>query len=326
MPIDGSGRSVRYLRISLTDACNLSCRYCMPDQIAFRPARELMTNEEVLRLIQQFAAVGFEKIRFTGGEPTLRDNLLGLIQSTRELDGIREVVLTTNGLLLKELARPLVHAGLQRVNINLNTLQPRVYRRITRGGRFKEAWEGLLAADREGLQIKINSVILRGYNDGKDPAELARLTLTRPWDVRFIEAMPLGSVASFQQSSRVSESKVRRMVVQALGPLTPVRDSRSGGQVRLYRLQGASGRVGFISSVAHPFCDKCTRARLTADGKMRLCLLQEDEIDLLTPLREGATDKALRELIRKGLKRKPAGHDLAHRKTPRNRVMSEIGG
>jgi cyclic pyranopterin phosphate synthase len=326
MPLDGSGRPIHYLRISLTDACNLRCLYCMPDQISFRPARELMTNEEVLRFIRLFAEAGFEKIRFTGGEPTLRDHLLDLIQDACKVPGLKEVCLTTNGVRLQELARPLVHAGLQRININLNTLHPKRFRQITRGGRFDDAWKGLLAADQEGLKIKLNAVILRGYNDGDDPAELARLTLEHPWEVRFIEAMPVGTVAGFQQSARVGETEVRQMITKTLGPLTPLHSEPANGNVRLYQLSGALGRVGFISSLAHPFCAACTRARLTADGKMRLCLLQEDEIDLLSPLREGASDRQIKELIRKGLSRKPARHELARHKPPKNRVMSEIGG
>ncbi|MFH0879169.1 MAG: GTP 3',8-cyclase MoaA [Lentisphaerota bacterium] len=326
MARDRSGRTLNYLRVSLTDACNLRCLYCMPEEISFRPARQLLTNEELSRLLRLFASLGFEKIRFTGGEPTLRDNLAGLIQNTRAIPGVREVLLTTNGAHLKQLARPLVHAGLQRINISLNTLDPGRFTFITRGGSFDKTWEGILEAEREGLSIKLNAVILKGINDRQDPAALARLTLEHPWQIRFIELMPLGDVAEFQRHGTVNEHAVFQQIQQALGPLVPLNGHNGNSMARLYRLSGAAGTIGFISPYSHPFCGQCSRARLTADGKLRLCLLQETEMDLMTPLRTGATDDALKTIMVEALQAKPDGHRLHEQHAPPNRGMSEIGG
>lgn len=326
MPLDRFSRDITYLRVSLTDRCNLRCVYCMPEDIKFRPRAELMQDDELFTLIRVFAGLGFHKYRLTGGEPTVRANIVEIVRRMTSTPGVRAVSMTTNGLLLKELAQPLASAGLQRVNVSIDTLDPAKFKRLTRWGAVQDVWDGILAAERAGLTpMKLNAVIVRGYNDD-DVVELAALTLERPWQMRFIEMMPFGDVAEFQQAQVVTAEEMRARITAHLGPLEPVDGGRLDGEARLYRLRGAQGEVGFISSVTEPFCASCNRARLTADGKLRLCLLREYEVDVLTPLRAGASEAELRALITQAVWHKPWGHGLAHNVVPLNRVMSEIGG
>jgi GTP 3',8-cyclase len=323
---DRFGRRFNYLRISVTDACNLSCIYCMPEGMIFRPRGDLLQDDEICRLVRLFAKLGFSKFRLTGGEPTVRENIAGLVRRIRKTSGVREVAMTTNGMLLSRLAVPLARAGLRRINVRLDTLDPEKFRSMSRLGNLDEVWAGILAAENAGLEIKINAVVLRGFNDTKDAIELARMSLARSWHIRFLEVMPLGELSGFQRGSIVAESELRETLTAALGPLAPVEAKNPGGAARLYRLPNAAGMIGFISSVTQPFCSACGRARLTADGHLRLCLLRENEVDLRTPLRAGAHDGELETLIRDALRSKPREHDLAHDLVPRNRVMSEIGG
>jgi cyclic pyranopterin phosphate synthase len=326
MSFDKFGRNINYLRISLTDKCNLRCVYCMPEEMTFRPSAELLQDDEILRLVELFAGLGFEKIRLTGGEPTVRANLVDLVDQIAQTEGIKIVAMTTNGLLLNQLAQPLSDAGLERVNISIDTLNPDKFKTVTRWGEVQDVWEGIAAADAAGLAVKLNAVIVRGYNDTDDVVDLARLTLHQPWQIRFIEMMPFGDVADFQQAGVVTEEELRQTISAALGPLTVTNDGKLDGEARLYQLPDAPGTLGFISSVSNPFCESCSRARLTADGRLRLCLLREMEVDLLTPLRSGASDAELRELIEEAIWLKPWGHGLAQDVIPLNRVMSEIGG
>ncbi|WP_448591835.1 GTP 3',8-cyclase MoaA [Thermoflexus hugenholtzii] len=326
MVLDQFGRHIRYLRISLTDRCNLRCIYCMPEQMVFLPREELLTDDELIRLARLFAELGFDKIRLTGGEPTVRPHLVELVARMAALPGIREISMTTNGLRLKALAEPLARAGLKRVNISLDTLDPEKFRRITRWGRLEDVWEGILAAEAAGLTpIKLNAVVVRGYNDS-DVIDLAALTLSRPWQVRFIEVMPFADVAPFAQQAVVSTAEMIRALESEFGPLEPVGDGRLDGEARVYRIRGAVGTVGFISPVSEPFCAQCNRVRLTAEGRLRLCLLRDDEVDLREPLRSGASDEELKALIRSAIWRKPWGHGLPEGVIPMARVMSQIGG
>ena len=326
MAIDRFGRRIHYLRISLTDHCNLRCVYCMPEEMTFRPNAELMQDDEILKLVRLFASMGFDKFRLTGGEPTIRAHVVDLVRQIASVEGVRTLTMTTNGVLLKKLARPLAEAGLQRVNISLDTLDPQRFHHLTRWGTLEDVWEGIRAAEAAGLTpVKINSVVVFGYNEN-DLANLARLTLDHPWQVRYIEMMPFAGATDVQLRYVVSAQEMQERIEAVLGPLEPVNGGALDGEARLYRLPGAQGDVGFIASVSNPFCADCTRARLTADGRLRLCLLRDGEVDLLTPLRAGASLEDLRQLIVNGIWYKPWGHGLAEGIIPLDRTMSEIGG
>jgi len=323
---DQYGRELTDLRISLTDRCNLRCVYCMPaDGIDFRPPEELLQDAELLLLVRAAAELGVRKVRLTGGEPTVRPGLVDLVRAIRATPGIEDIALTTNGLLLDRLAAPLAGAGLNRVNVSLDTLDPARFAAITRGGRVEQVTAGIAAAEAAGLlPIKINTVVVRGFND-TDVVSLAALTLTRPWEVRFIEMMPFGPVGDFAEAGVVKSEETMAQVEAALGPLAPV-DLSGGDPARTYRLPGAAGTLGFISPVSNPFCARCGRLRLTADGRLRLCLLRDDEVDLLTPLRRGASYDELKQIFRAGAFRRPFGHALAERLYPQARAMIQIGG
>ncbi len=324
--LDSFGRKIHYLRISLTDRCNLRCVYCMPeDGPGFAKSASLMTDDELLRLIRLAAELGIDRIRLTGGEPTVRPNLVGLVARLHDIPGIREIALTTNGTLLEKLAVALKQAGLTRVNISIDTLDPERFARITRLGKAEAVWRGLHAAERAGLHpIKLNAVIIRDFNLN-DLVELARLTLDHPWEMRFIEVMPIGSIADFQIDSLVPVTEIKARLESALGRLEPL-DWDGHVPARSFRIPGAEGTIGLISSVSEPFCEGCNRVRLTADGKLRLCLLRDTEVDLLSPLRAGASDDALRELMRASIYAKPWGHTLTDSVHPEFRYSSEIGG
>lgn len=327
MALDRYGRTINYLRISLTDRCNLRCVYCMPEDMTFRPPTDLLQDGELFRLFPIFAdLLGFQKFRLTGGEPTLRQGIVDIVGAIAQLPTVRDVALTTNGLLLSKLAEPLAAAGLQRVNISIDTLDPDKFKALTRWGDVYDVWNGIKAAEDVGLNIKLNAVVVRGFNDQQDTIDLARLTLDFPWQVRFIEMMPFGDVAEFQQANTVSEAELLSTIGKALGSPTLLNNGQLDGEARLYQLPNAVGTLGFISPVSQPFCAGCNRARLTADGRLRLCLLREKELDVMTPMREGATDAELRQLIEDAIWMKPWGHGLAEEEVPHNRVMSEIGG
>lgn len=326
MALDRYGRRLNYLRISLTDHCNLRCLYCMPEEMVFRPSAELMQDDEIFTFVRLFTSLGFDKIRLTGGEPTVRLHVVDLVRQIAHTPGVNKLTMTTNGVLLSKLAIPLAEAGLQRVNISLDTLDPDKFQTLTRWGAVDDVWAGIQAAESAGLTpIKINAVVVRGYNED-DMANLARLTQGHPWQVRFIELMPFGGNNNFQTGQLVPVSEMQAHIESALGPLELVNGGQLDGEARIYSMPGAVGNIGFISSVSAPFCHSCTRARLTADGRLRLCLLREGEVDLLTPLRSGAGIAELRQLIIDGLWNKPWGHGLAEGVIPLNREMSEIGG
>ncbi len=323
---DAFGRHIHYLRISLTDRCNLRCVYCMPEQVVFRPSEELLTDEELFTVLRAMSALGFDKFRLTGGEPTVRPGLVDIVRELAALPTTREVAMTTNGIRLAKLAHPLKRAGLKRVNISIDSLDPAKFKRITRWGDLQDVLDGIAAAEDAGLTpIKLNAVVIRGFNEDDVPA-LAALTLDKPWQFRFIEVMPFADVAEFQQAAIVTTAEMIARIEAALGPLTLENDGKLDGEAKLYRLPGARGVIGFISPVSEPFCASCNRVRLTADGKLRLCLLKDGELDLRAPLRRGATADDLQDLIRQAIWRKPWGHELSNGVIPMNRIMSEIGG
>jgi len=276
--------------------------------------------------VRLFASLGFDKFRLTGGEPTVRAHIVDLVAGIAATPGVRSLSMTTNGVLLERLAQPLAQAGLQRVNISIDTLDPEKFRRLTRWGSLEDVWNGTLAAEAAGLTpIKLNAVVVRGYNES-DVVDLARLTLDHPWQMRFIEMMPFAGATDLQLNQAVTAAEIQDRIEAEFGPLQVANGGELDGEARLFRLPGALGEVGFISSVTVPFCAACTRARLTADGRLRLCLLREGEVDLLTPLRSGASLEELRQVILDGVWYKPWGHGLAEGIIPLNRVMSEIGG
>ena len=254
---DQYGRDLTDLRISLTDRCNLRCVYCMPAEgIDFRPSEELLQDDELLLLVRVAAELGVRKVRLTGGEPTVRPGLVPLVREIHDTAGIEDIALTTNGLLLDRLAGPLAEAGLRRVNVSLDTLDAAKFAAITRGGRVEQVTAGIAAAEAVGLvPIKINAVIVRGFNDA-DVVPLAALTLTRPWEVRFIEMMPFSTVGDFAEAGVVKSEETMAKIESALGALTAV-DLSGDDPARTYRLPRAAGSLGFISPVSNPFCAKC---------------------------------------------------------------------
>lgn len=326
MPDDRFGRNIHYLRISLTDHCNLRCLYCMPEDMTFRPNAELMQDEEIILLLRLFTSLGFDKIRLTGGEPTIRAHVVDLVREIAATAGVNSLSMTTNGILLGKLAAPLKEAGLQRVNISLDTLDPTRFKSLTRWGKFEDVWTGIQAAEAVGLTpLKLNMVVVRDHNID-DVVSMANLTYEHDWQMRFIEMMPFAGQTGFQTSLVVSDAEILEMISTKLDQPKLLNQGMLDGEARLYRLPGAKGTLGFISSVTNPFCAGCTRARLTADGKLRLCLLKEKEVDLLTPLRAGATLEDLRAMILDGIWWKPWGHGLAQGEIATNRTMSQIGG
>jgi GTP 3',8-cyclase len=323
---DTYGRRLHYLRVSLTDACNLRCVYCMPEDITFRPAATLLQDDEILTLISVAASLGADKVRLTGGEPTIRRGVVELVRAIKAIPGIQRIAMTTNGIRLGDLAGPLADAGLCQVNVSIDSLRSDRFRAITRRGNLDDVWRGIAAAQAVGMDpIKLNCVVTRGFNDD-EVSDLAKLSLVNPWEIRFIELMPLGSVATFQQDQVVPSAETRQRIEAELGSLTLEHGHNGHDPAKHYRLAGAKGRLGFISSVTEPFCSGCNRLRLTSDGRLRLCLLRDDEADLLTPLRAGADFATLRRIMAEAAYRKPWGHRLEEHDIAKSREMSQIGG
>jgi cyclic pyranopterin phosphate synthase len=323
---DAYGRQMSYLRISLTDRCNFRCVYCMPAVgMKFQPRDELLTDEELLRAVGLCAEIGFTKLRLTGGEPTVRPHLVELVRAMKSFPGIDEISMTTNALLLSRIAQDLKDGGLDRINVSFDTLDPERFKLMTRGGRLDLVWAGLEAAERVGLTpIKINSVVIRGQNDG-EVADLAALTLARDWQMRFLEMMPMEGVGTVYDESLVTSDETKARIEERFGMLEPI-ESPPGDPARVWRIPGAKGTVGFISPISAPFCAHCNRVRLTADGKLRLCLLRNDEVELRDLMRAGATDDDLLRQLRQGIWRKPWGHGIAEGDRNIGRGMSQIGG
>jgi cyclic pyranopterin phosphate synthase len=321
--LDSFGRSINYLRISVTDRCNLRCIYCMPPEgIPQISHSEILSYEEIQTVVQAAAELGINKIRLTGGEPLVRADLPNLVRMLSQIEGIEELSLTTNGMFLKKYALELKQAGLSRINVSLDTLKPDKFRYITRLGELKTVLEGIEAAKEAGFEpVKINTVIMRGINDD-EVLDFARMTYEDGWHVRFIELMPFKGVAEFVPSIEL------RQHISLLGKLEPCASITGNGPAVYYRLAGARGTIGFINPLTeHSFCSRCNRMRLTSDGKLRPCLLGEDEIDLKTPLRNNASMEELKRLILKAIASKPEHHHLEGGNVRLvNRKMSQIGG
>ncbi len=329
MPLDRFGRNINYLRISVIDHCNFRCVYCMPlDTSQYVPSSMLLSAEEIERVVMAAADVGFEKIRLTGGEPTLRADLVDIVERIARIDGIKDISMTTNGVLLPRLAKPLADGGLDRVNLHIDSLDPQRFAKVMRFGTLSEAWAGLEAAESAGLTpIKINAVVVRDHNE-EDVVELARLTLGKPWTVRFIELMPLGDndCARLAKDKFVSSADSMKRVEEALGTLTPIDNQDASDEAVNYRLPKGEGVVGFISPVSDPYCGTCNRMRLTADGRFHLCLLNDDEMDVRAALRGDDGDARVREILLNAVKAKPTGHRLHEGISTAERSMFQIGG
>ena len=323
---DPFGRTIDYLRISVTDRCNLRCIYCMPSE-GVRPTRfkEILSYEEIIRIASIASSLGVRKVRITGGEPLARKNITYLISSLKCIKGIDNISLTTNGVLLEKYADEIAQAGLNRVNVSLDSLKPDRYAEITRGGDINVVLRGIDRAEKAGLTpVKINMVAIRGFNDN-EMENFARITLEKPYQVRFIEFMPLGAKEIWSPEKYIPINEIKS-IAERVAPLMPVR-LRKSGPARYFRFEGAAGVVGFINAISHQFCDECNRLRLTADGKLRPCLFSETEIDLKTPIRSGASDPEIERLIKLAIEIKPASHDITcEGKFQSLRPMSKIGG
>ncbi|NLE76741.1 MAG: GTP 3',8-cyclase MoaA [Chloroflexi bacterium] len=324
---DGFRRPITYLRISVTDRCNLRCIYCMPPEgVVAIPHEQVLRYEEIVRVAEAATDLGISKLRLTGGEPLVRAGLANLVAMLAALPGVDDLAMTTNGVLLTRYAADLRRAGLQRINISLDTLDPHKYRRITRCGDLQTVLGGIEAAHQAGLApIKVNAVVVRGVNDD-ELLEFARLTLQPQWNIRFIEVMPFEGDSLEWKQTFVSAEEMKRRIEAAWGPLQPAHGASGGGPARYYQLPGAQGTLGFITPVSEHFCAECNRLRLTADGHLRPCLLSDAEMDLRTPLRAGATRAELAALLAQAIRSKPQGHHLAAQGPCHGRGMSQIGG
>ena len=316
--IDRLGRNITYLRISVTDKCNLRCRYCMPEEgICKKSHADMLTEEEFIGAVQAAAELGITKIRITGGEPLVKKNIVSICRRAAQVPGIREVCLTTNGILLPQLAAQLKEAGVKRINLSLDTLDPCKYAYITRIGRLEQFEAGLRAALEAGFdKVKINAVLIGGFNDDEIEA-LANLTVEYPVDMRFIELMPIQDHDEFGEGAYVPYSRVLEKLLQAV----PV--PKDGSVARLYRLPGAKGNIGLISPISAHFCGDCNRLRLTADGKLKPCLHAPDEYSI-----KGLSLEETKKVMAEAIWCKPAWHgDLdAVNRSRAGRNMNEIGG
>lgn len=328
MLIDKFGREITYLRISLTPSCNLRCVYCMPVEGISAPDSEgLLTNTEILHFVRKAASMGLIRVRLTGGEPLLRRGLVDLVRGISTTPGIEEVSLTTNAMLLAENAAALASAGLARVNISLDTLDPERFTGITRGGQLKKVFQGIAAAEACGLTpIKINSVIVRGLNDD-EILDLAQLTLDHHWHIRFIELMPVGNAQDWGEDFPPVNQRfisVQEMKIQLSSlALQPANSPTGNGPARNFRIPLALGTIGFISPLGEHFCKNCNRMRLTADGSLRPCLLTDTEISIKDMLED---DQVLTKYITEAVALKPEGHELNLKHYPETRRMAQIGG
>ena len=316
--IDRLGRNITYLRISVTDKCNLRCRYCMPEEgVCKRSHFDMLTEDEIITAVEAAASLGITKLRITGGEPLVKKNIVSICRRAAAVEGIREVCLTTNGLLLPQLAKALKEAGVSRLNLSLDTLDEKKYSFITRIGKLEDFLTGLNAALDAGFEkIKINAVLIGGFNDD-EIVPLANLTQQYPVDVRFIELMPMYDSGDFDETAYVPYTRV----LEALPEAEPV--AQDGGVAKLYRLPGAKGNIGLISPVSAHFCGDCNRIRLTADGKLKPCLHSADEYSL-----KGLDFAGMKAVLEEAIWNKPAWHgdlDALHRSNA-GRNMNQIGG
>jgi len=319
---DAYGRTIRYLRISVTDRCNLRCRYCMPP--SGMPAKldhdKILRNEEIVEVARMAASLGIDKIRLTGGEPLVRKGIVELVAELAAIPGIKDLAMTTNAVMLDTMAEPLKAAGLRRINVSLDTLNPERFKEMTRGGDLARVLKGLEEAERVGIwPIRVNSVLIGGENES-EIREMAELTRSKGYDVRFIELMPIGEAAAWTEEHFISTDRVLEILPELVPDIAKAHD----GPARYFRLPGASGRIGLIQPISCNFCADCDRIRLTADGKIKPCLHSDKEIDLLAALRAG---EDLVPIIREAVGLKPEKHHMEESDyVPIVRGMYKIGG
>jgi cyclic pyranopterin phosphate synthase len=327
--MNAGGRPINYLRISVTDRCNFRCRYCVPAApFTVIPHEQIARYEEILKITRLACDMGITKVRVTGGEPFVRKDILSFVEQLCAIDTLSDISITTNGALLtRDKIQALIDMGINRLNFSLDTLNRVRFEAITGRDRFDRVWESIMIAHELGMApIKINTVVMRGVNEG-EVADIAGLTRNFPFHVRFIEYMPMGE-SHLENQQQVLTTEIRERIESALGPLKQMPRRRGDGPSKNYHLESASGVVGFITPISSHFCSECNRLRLTSRGYLRPCLLNDYETDILTPLREGATDVKLKEIIQSSLEHKPLFHTLGE-KRPRNMPishMTSIGG
>ena len=325
--IDRYRRHLNYLRVSITDRCNLLCLYCNPeDKIPKLPHSEILSYEEILRIVRVGVGLGITKVRVTGGEPLLRKDVCDLLSDLSAIEAISDLSLTTNAVLLEPLLPQIWDAGVRRLNISLDSLDAAKYKEITGRDYFDAVWRAIKAAHAMGFSpIKINVVALQGYNE-RDIVDLARLSIDWPFHVRFIEYMPIGFVDG--QKERYLSSDQIKAHLTGIAPLILVHRDAIDGPAQRYRFEGGLGEIGFISAMSHHFCGTCNRLRLTASGRLRACLMSDQEVDLKGPLRRGASDEQLAQHFHQAVRHKPARHHMDKSRPVRNTTcpMSSIGG
>lgn len=324
---DKNQRTISYLRLSVTDRCNLRCIYCMPETgVQFIPHADILTYEEMLHLVGLTVQRGIRKVRVTGGEPLVRKGFTGFLENLCRMKGLEEVALTTNGVLLKDCAADIRRCGICRINVSMDSLRPERFERITGKDCLQQVWDGIEAAEREGFDpIKINVVAIKGVNDD-EIVDFAQLALKKPYHVRFIELMPVGEENGWLPERFMSTDEIYNRL-RSIGTLTPVRSGPNDGPARRYKIDGGQGEIGLIGALSHHFCAVCNRLRLTAEGNLRGCLFSDQETDLKTPLRGGKGDDVILRLIEQTIENKPKDHGLLAQ-GPRKcvRQMHSIGG
>lgn len=325
--VDMFARTINYLRLSITDHCNLRCLYCTPQSITSKlPAGELLTFEELLRVVSLGVSLGIKKVRLTGGEPLVRRNVLSFIEELVTVPGLDDIRLTTNGVVLAEMADKLHAIGIKKVNISLDTLKPDRFQEITGVDCFDKVRRGIERAAEIGFSpVKINVVVLKGINDD-EIVDFAQLSLTQPLHIRFIEFMPMGTSNSWEKEKYMPTKEIMARL-QKLGDLIPLKGNREDGPARRYKLENSLGSIGFISPISNHFCDRCNRLRLTSEGKLRSCLLHDAEIDLKKIIRAGGSDSEIKDAIVQTVLNKPKGHELnTDGQLNCHGQMSRIGG
>ena len=333
--VDMFSRTISYVRLSLTDRCNLKCIYCVTEDektgsLTKLNHDELLSYEELLRVVRVAVAMGISKLRLTGGEPLVRNDIMHFIDQLAEIDNLHDIRITTNGVLLEKYAEGLIAAGVNKINISLDTLKPERFARITGVDCFDQVWRGIEKARAVGFSpVKLNMVVMRGINDDELPA-FAKMSRETELQIRFIEFMPIGASSRWDKNIYMSSDEIKERI-SAGGELIPVSGGRADGPASVFRLgQDAKGKLGFISPISHHFCDRCNRLRLTSEGMLRSCLLHDDETDLRSVLRRGGSDDEIRQTLLTAIRNKPKGHLMEERLKEHGSDchgrMSRIGG